>query len=116
MFLIFYFSPDSWLDYKNYLETTLKFHEEFLKFKNNDNSTKEHFDNRVPIPSDGGECIEWHEADYTPQMAQEYISQTIKKIESENKKMRGPYLAQLELYKLLTSRSEDAQNIVGELI
>lgn len=92
----------------------LKLYSEYQNSKDNENSLNKTFDNRVPVPSDGGECIVWHEADYTPEMVQAFLAKIIAKAESEKSKIRGPFLAQLELYRLLQNESLDAQVVLGQ--
>ncbi|KAL0267023.1 UNVERIFIED_CONTAM: hypothetical protein PYX00_009405 [Menopon gallinae] len=106
-------NPDSWSDYKNYLETILKVYSDYQKTESNDGNINDVFDNRVPIIS--GESIVWQEADYTPKMVQDFLIHLMKKVESEKKKIRGPYLAQLELYKLLKVKSLDPEMVVGNI-
>ena len=114
---LFFNSSDSWSDYKNYLKTSLKLYSEYQKTKNDILESNNTFENRVPIripiTNNGKEYILWYDADYTPQMVLTFFNQLIKSSEENKKKLRGPYLAQLELYKRLEEESYDAEAIVG---
>lgn len=116
-FFIFFSSPDSWSDYKNYLKTVLKLYNEYQKTKSDILDTNNVFENRVPIrvpvPSNGKEYILWYDADYTPEMVLVFFNQLITDSEENKKKIRGPYLAKLELYRLMKNESLDPEAIMG---
>lgn len=77
-------NPDDWQHWKNYITSCLKI-----------------VQSRWEPPEDAGDC----DTDYTIDMACKFISQTISSL-SDKRSLRGPYLAQLELIKVLRNHSE----------
>ncbi|KAK6636547.1 hypothetical protein RUM43_010209 [Polyplax serrata] len=119
-------NPDSWSDYKNYIKTVLQLYKEYEKMKSNILEANKVYENRVPIRVPVSnifkssvqydkDYILWYDADYTPEMALTFFNQLIKDAEENKKKIRGPHLAQLELYKVLRNESLETPAIIGDI-
>lgn len=102
----------------------LQLYKEYEKMKSNILEANKVYENRVPIRVPVSnifkssvqydkDYILWYDADYTPEMALTFFNQLIKDAEENKKKIRGPHLAQLELYKVLQNESLETPAIIG---
>ncbi|KAE8748112.1 hypothetical protein FOCC_FOCC005115 [Frankliniella occidentalis] len=90
---------DHWLSIKNYLTSAMN-----LMEKEEDLSSTE------------AEYVLWSRADASIPQIKEFLKLLMNEMKRRGKNVRGPYLAWLELYKMVHEKGQDADQVVGDIV
>ncbi|XP_067015410.2 N-alpha-acetyltransferase 25, NatB auxiliary subunit [Anabrus simplex] len=94
---------DRWSYITDYLTSALKLFDSGQQNNNNNNNVVE------------GDAL-WEVVDSSPEMCRNFLELLVHETERQSLRLRGPYLARLELYKILTERGEEPKELYRDVV